>query len=146
MDVNPEAVELCRQRLVKPYKTQSKLLALGEDVYKTKSNMELNILQQFDCDIVQRNKGIDALTKKHYLSAPAAIKIQKKDETFGQAVNLLYNASLKRHCVFMILITYEYDWGKKYMVPDNMIVINNYESQMLQYINEKIHQLEQGIV
>ena len=32
------------------------------------------------------------------------------------------------------------------MVPDNMIVINNYESQMLQYINEKIHQLEQGIV
>ncbi|MCI9045193.1 MAG: site-specific DNA-methyltransferase [Peptococcaceae bacterium] len=146
VDVNPEAVELCRQRLVKPYKTQSKLLALGEDVYKTKSNMELNILQQFDCDIVQRNKGIDALTKKHYLSAPAAIKIQKKDETFGQAVNLLYNASLKRHCVFMILITYEYDWGKKYMVPDNMIVINNYESQMLQYINEKIHQLEQGIV
>ena len=46
----------------------------------------------------------------------------------------------------MILITYEYDWGKKYMVPDNLIVINNYESQMLQYINEKIHQLEQGIV
>ena len=77
IDINPAAIELCKARLEEPTKTESVLLKLGKQAYQTKTAKELAILQQFNCDIVQRNRGIDAILKKHYLGAPVALKIQK---------------------------------------------------------------------
>ena len=120
IDINPEAINLCQQRLAQPFKTNSALLRVGADAYKTKTEEELSILKQFDCDIVQRNKGIDAFLKKYYLNAPVALKIQKKAETFQEASQLLLAAAMKKKCSFMVLITYETDWQEEAEVSDEV--------------------------
>lgn len=139
IDINSEAIKLCRQRLEAPFKTNSNLLKVGANSYKTKTEEELSILREFDCDIVQRNKGIDAILKKHYLSAPIALKIQKANETFTEAVQLLHTAGTKKNCSFVVLITHEAEWeNNSYIVPTNMIILSRYETQFNDIINKKI--------
>ena len=143
IDINPAAIELCKKRLDSPSKTESTLLKVGANAYSTKSEHELAILRQFDCDIVQRNRGIDAILKKHYMNAPVAVKIQKKNETVEQAVRLLMDAGKKRNCSFTVLILQnEIAPHEIYDVPDNMIVLNSYEleihQKIEQYMNEEL--------
>ncbi len=139
IDINPAAIELCKNRLEQPVKTQSILLKLGQEAYKTKTEKELSILQQFDCDIVQRNRGIDAILKKYYMGFPVAIKIQKEDETIQQAISLLHNAGLKRNCSFLILITQKNDSASKDDIPENMIILNSYELEVEKRIDELVN-------
>lgn len=132
IDINPDAVALTKSRLEAPYKTSSTLLKVGEDAYKTKSEEDLLILRQFDCNIVQRNRGIDALLKKHYLDSPVAIKIQRKDESLFDAIHLLKDASQKKKCSFSVLVVNNESWkDSKNDVPSNMIVIERYQTQLM---------------
>ena len=138
IDINPDAIDLCKKRLETPFKTNSNLLNSGIGAYKTKTEEEMSILKQFDCVVVQRNKGIDAFLKKYYLDAPVAIKIQKDDETFSDTVKALYRAGMKKNCSFMILITKESDWqNKDYNIPMNVIVLSTYETQFNEIIERK---------
>lgn len=139
IDTNPSAIELCERRLQLPTKTESTLLKVGSKAYLTKTDKEMAILQQFECDIVQRNKGIDAILKKHYLNGPVAIKIQKNDETVAQAVKLLWEAGEKRNCSFLVLILQTQDTTDvRYSIPTNMIMLNSYELEMEEQINQII--------
>lgn len=135
IDTNPDAVALTEERLSKPFKTNSNLLKVGVDAYKTKTESDLSILSQFDCDIVQRNKGIDAFLKKHYLNKPVAIKIQKETESLSEAIQLLFAASKKKDCSFSVLITYDTEFLYQ-VVPENMILIPRYTSQFEKAIGQ----------
>lgn len=140
IDINPSAINLCKNRLDAPTKTESTLLKIGSQAYLTKSEKELAVLQQFDCDIVQRNRGIDAILKKYYLGAPVAIKIQKSNETVTQAISLLAEAGIKKKCSFLVLILQEDANGiELYNVPSNMIILNCYELEMQKRIGEYIN-------
>ncbi len=121
IDKNPEAINLSERRLNAPIKTESILLKKGKDSYKTKTDKDIAILNQFDCNIVQRNKGIDAILKKLYNGQPIALKIQK--EPFEESVKLLNEASKKKNCKFSILISEEF--GE---VPNNIILLNPHDS------------------
>lgn len=129
IDINAEAVALAKSRLITPFKTSSSLLKKGASAYKTKTATELAILNQFDCNVVQRNKGIDAFLKKHYAGAPVAIKIQKDTETFEEALSLLNNASLKKNCRYSVLITDKKDFNEL-EIPNNIIILNSYAIQL----------------
>ena len=140
IDINPSAIDLCKNRLDAPTKTESTLLKIGSQAYLTKSEKELAVLQQFDCDIVQRNRGIDAILKKYYLGAPVAIKIQKSNETVTQAISLLAEAGIKKKCSFLVLILQDDANGiELYNVPANMINLNSYELEMQKRIGEYIN-------
>ena len=139
IDINSAAVDLTEKRLNAPVKTESILLKVGHKAYQTKTEKEMAILSQFDCDIVQRNKGIDAILKKHYLNAPVALKIQKPDESIAQAIKLLHGAGEKRNCSFLVLILQNSTPSDTLRnVPSNMIVLNSYELEMEQQINQYI--------
>jgi len=127
IDISKDAVEMAQKRLITPFKTDSTLLRVGVDSYKTKTERELKILSQFECDIVQRNRGIDAFLKKHYLGLPVALKIQKENETILEAINLLQNAGEKKKCSFTVLI-YSKNENSMFLadeisVPKNMILL-----------------------
>lgn len=139
MDVNADAIELSRARLCAPVITESRLLKIGAMSYHTKSPEEMAILSQFECDIVQRNKGIDAFLKKYYLDAPVAIKIQKQTESIHEAIALLHAAGEKRKCSFTVLIVR----GGEYpllegLAPENMIIINSHNSEVERRLSERI--------
>ena len=135
IDNNHDAIELCRERLQSPQKTESHLLKVGSAAYKTKSEYELSILRQFDCDVVQRNKGIDGFLKEFYDGHPVAIRIQKNGETFSEALRLLLNAGKKKKCSYMILITDDAYENNKIMLPHNVIVLNTRSSQFKKIIS-----------
>ena len=137
IDINLNAVELTKLRLQQPSKTTSTLLQIGEKAYETKSSEKLSILKQMDCNIVQRNKGIDAFLKKHYLNAPVAIKIQDKEQNIIDAIEALYNAGKNKKCSFTILLTNCREI-EKINIPENMIIIQQYETKIASCIKEKL--------
>lgn len=137
MDISKEAVELSQSRLEAPVKSSSILLKKGVDAYKTKTEEELAILKQFACDIVQRNKGMDAILKKHYLDAPVAIKIKKENESMTEAIQLLTVAGKKKKCSFTILIADDSIFLEE-IVPDNMIILKRYDIEAQKQIEAKI--------
>lgn len=139
IDINSEAVSLTKERLESPSKTSSILMKVGVDAYKTKTEDELSILGQFDCDIVQRNKGIDAFLKKYYLGHPVAIKLQKENESLSEAIQLLKNAAQKKKCSFSVLITNASEQLKETDdTPSNMIVLQRYQTQLMAQLNERV--------
>lgn len=139
IDINSEAVSLTKERLESPSKTSSILMKVGVDAYKTKTEDELSILGQFDCDIVQRNKGIDAFLKKYYLGHPVAIKLQKENESLSEAIQLLKNAAQKKKCSFSVLITNASEQLKETNdTPSNMIVLQRYQTQLMAQLNERV--------
>ena len=128
IDINHEAIIISEKRLKNPYKTESKLLRVGENFYKTKNDFEAAILKLLDCKIVQRNKGIDGFLKKYYQEAPVAVKIQKPTESFHEAVNLLFTEAKKKKCSAMILIRIKKDNIIDHInIPSNMIIIDEYK-------------------
>lgn len=136
IDTNKDAIELSRRRLAQPYKTVSALLRDGEGSYRTKTAEELSVLSQFDCEIVQRNKGIDAFLRRHYSGCPVAIRIQREHEPFWSALSLLKRASDKKGCSYGVLITHEKGWTGQ--VPANIFVINRYGTQLEIELEERI--------
>jgi site-specific DNA-methyltransferase (adenine-specific) len=140
IDINADAIQIAESRLQAPQKTTSVLLKIGEAAYKTKTAEELAILHQFNCDIVQRNRGIDAFLKKHYLGHPVAIKIQRHDETFVDSLQRLEQASKKKKCSFAILITFEKNWKEFMPIPRNIFVINQYCTQFELMVDELLSQ------
>ena len=139
IDINPEAIELSRKRLEEPCKTTSNLLKVGAAAYQTKTEEELSILRQFHCDIVQRNRGIDAILKKHYSGGPVAIRIQRDAEAFEEAMQLLDAAGRKKHCSFTVLIASSKGWhGQKTKIPPNMVILESYETQLEASLEDRL--------
>lgn len=137
IDISRDAVEISENRLKNPYKTESRLLKLGIESYKTKGDVDNAILNQLDCDVVQRNKGIDGFLKKYYKNAPVAVKIQKATESFSDAVELLKNAGKKKKCSATILIRTQNDNLTRHAdIPSNMIIIDDYKIQLERELEE----------
>ncbi len=137
IDVNEEALKLAENRLSNPVKTSSSLLELGKSKYDEKSDFEKNILGQFACNIVQRNKGIDAILIKLYKGGPVAIKIQKENEHLSESINLLYQASQKKKCTLMVLIRTSNDIELfEPQIPNDMIIIDSYRLNLDKHLIE----------
>ena len=137
IDISRDAVEISENRLKNPYKTESRLMKLGIESYKTKSDVDSAILNQLDCDVVQRNKGIDGFLKKYYKNAPVAVKIQKATESFSEAVELLKNAGKRKKCSATVLIRTQNDNLTRHVdIPSNMIIIDDYKIQLEHELEE----------
>lgn len=137
IDISRDAVEISKNRLKNPYKTESRLMKLGIESYKTKSDVDSAILNQLDCDVVQRNKGIDGFLKKYYKNAPVAVKIQKATESFSEAVELLKNAGKRKKCSATVLIRTQNDNLTRHVdIPSNMIIIDDYKLQLEHELEE----------
>ena len=131
IDINSAAIELSKKRLENPIKSESHLLKLGVKAYQTKTEDELAILQSLDCNIVQRNKGIDAILRQHYLGKPVAVKLQKESESIVDAISLLSEAGKKRCCSFLVLVLREpLHADGAVCIPTNMVVLTRHETEM----------------
>ncbi len=117
IDLNPEAVRITKERLDNPFKSESALLQKGRESYFVKKNPIYDCLKLFDCRLVQRNRGIDAILNQFYDGRPVALKVQRPDETFAEAVRLLSQAGRSRHCFCTVLISTEQG-----PVPTDMIL------------------------
>ena len=86
-------------------------------------------MKQLDCQIVQRNKGMDAILTKQYRGAPVAVKLQKEAETAAEAAVLLQAVGKKKNCRMTVLILREADKAPL-KFPDDMLVLTSYKPKL----------------
>ncbi len=104
IDISKEAVELTRQRLAEPVKTDSNLLKNGVDSYRNADDEALSLLNGIPHTPVQRNKGIDALLEATFKGIPIPVRVQRHGETIGEAACALHKAACSKNAERMILI------------------------------------------
>ncbi|MUN75774.1 DNA-methyltransferase, partial [Enterococcus casseliflavus] len=109
IDMSEDAVNLTKERLENPLKTNSRLLEKGEDKYLNKTEKELGILRNLNAIVVQRNKGIDGFLKDYYKEKPVSIQIQKDTESLEEAKEYLIKASKSKGCILKILIKTKFE-------------------------------------
>lgn len=104
IDVSEDAVEIARQRLENPSKSESNLLLVGRDAYANADEEALALLQGLDVVPVQRNRGIDAFVRGDIDGYPIPIRVQRPDETIPEAAALLHRAGSTKNAPLMILV------------------------------------------
>lgn len=92
IDESEAAVDLSRERLKKPIKTESNLLRKGRDSYLNVDSNALDFLQGVEFNPVQRNKGIDAILVEQFENAPVLVRVQKAKEPLTDAMLMLKKA------------------------------------------------------
>lgn len=130
-DISKDACNLSNQRLVALIKSESEVLKKGKSAYENKNEKELAILKQFDCEVVQRNKGLDGILRKKIDNSLIGIKIQKETETLYDAYSLLEYAMKKRGFKKSILIkTHDDILDLNINNTESVIIIESYEYQL----------------
>lgn len=133
VDISKEAVDLAEKRLEVLVKTESILLKKGKKAYQNLTEEQIAILKSLNAVPVQRNSGIDGFLSDYINGRPVSMKIQKPDETLGEAVQKLYVASQKKRCEAMILIRTHIDVVSVMefdAIPDGVIILDSYEMQI----------------
>ena len=104
IDQLKEAIELSKQRLNNPIKTESNLLKKGKKAYINQDPKITEFLKRLHIIPVQRNKGIDGFLKIQKLVKPIPVRIQKENETLEDALRFLIQACKKNGYQKKILI------------------------------------------
>lgn len=104
IDISPDAVQLSKDRLKTPIKSESVLLQKGRKAYLNVDEEALNIISSLDIIPVQRNQGIDAILKQNYRGKPVPIRVQRQGESLHKALSLLHKASQAKGALKSILV------------------------------------------
>ena len=104
IDQLKEAIELSKQRLNNPIKTESNLLKKGKKSYLNQDPKMTELLHRLNIIPVQRNKGIDGFLKIKKCVKPIPVRIQKENETLEDALRFLIQACKKNRYQKKVLI------------------------------------------
>lgn len=104
IDKSPEAVELSKNRIENPVKTESNLLKNGRESYINADKTALSLLSGIEFNPVQRNKGIDAILVEQFKGSPILVRVQRKNESVNDAASLLAKAMKSKKSKKSILI------------------------------------------
>lgn len=139
IDKSIDAVELTKERIENPVKTESNLLKNGRDSYKSADNDALGLLKGVDYNPVQRNKGIDAILVDLYKESPVLVRVQKQHETLAEAANFLLKAKKTKRSKKVILIqTNEIDLFDYVIEDDSLVLLQSPSLEIKKALKEKL--------
>lgn len=140
MDSSEEAVNLARQRLVSPEKTESALLQKGRAAYANADKDALSLLQGMDMVPVQRNIGIDAFLNISKKSSLVPVRVQRQGEALSEAAHKLHQAAKSKNASKAILIRTHEEIKLLFgtHLPESIIVVDAPAFQIKQKISELI--------
>ncbi|MBI5290506.1 MAG: site-specific DNA-methyltransferase [Chloroflexi bacterium] len=140
IDISTDAIRLSESRLFEPIRTESDVLALGEDRYLEKSEYERSILKAISAVPVERNNGIDGFLKFHVNGRPVSIRIQKRDEDIESAKQRLIQASRSKNCSVMILVR-THRQSERLFAPEaddsNVVVVDAYDLMIDEWLENR---------
>lgn len=126
VDISDDAVELAKERLKKPIKSDSLLMQKGRETYLTADKESISLLKGLDLIPVQRNKGIDAILRRQYEGTPILLRVQKQSEPLAEAAKLLSKAAKKKGALKAILVrTEQSSLFSDEILPDNISVLDS---------------------
>lgn len=104
IDISEDAIEITKKRLEEPVRSDSLLLKNGKEAYLNQDDQVLELLDRLKAVPVQRNKGIDGFIAMNGSIKPIPVRIQRKDESFETARNMLLLACRKNRFKTKILV------------------------------------------
>ena len=104
IDQSKDAVDLSRQRIEHPIKTESALLKKGRKSYQNADQNALSLLQGISYNPVHRNKGIDAILVELHEGSPVLVRVQKENESILEVATLLQKSMKTKRAKKAILI------------------------------------------
>jgi site-specific DNA-methyltransferase (adenine-specific) len=137
VDNNKEAINLCNRRINEYYVSDS---AVKDGNYMNFYNLDKKIkdmLISFNAIPVERNRGIDGI-----LSTPKGImgiRFQRQNETVGEIIELINNASKNKKIIKKIIIK-NFDSDLFEIIPDDIVIIDSLEYK----INKEIKKQEKA--
>lgn len=138
IDKSADAVQLSKERILNPVKTDSNLLKNGRESYLNSDKEALGLLAGIPFNPVQRNKGIDAILVEKFENAPILVRVQKKHETLSEAASYLLKAKKTKQSKRVILIqTQENDLFDELEGQEEMIVLQSPSILISRVLNGK---------
>lgn len=128
IDSYSEAVELSRQRVQNPVRSESRLLDEGRDAFQNLPVEVVKILSDLPVKLVQRNRGIDAIHDQFIDGLPVVLRVQRPGEDLTDAANRLQRAGRRKNAALFILIRTELDNCQQSfldMIPEDVHVIDS---------------------
>ena len=104
MDISSDAVNLSRERVSNPVRTESNLLKKGAESYLTNDPWVDRHLAGLDYTRVQRNSGIDALLREQIEGRPCFVRVQREGESLSDAALLLRRSSANKGNVALMVV------------------------------------------
>lgn len=139
IDKSTEAVNLSLNRLKNPVKTNSNLLKNGRESYVNADKEALNLLKGIDFNPVQRNKGIDAILVDTYEGCPVLVRVQKQNETLGEAASYLLKAmKIKKSKKVILIQTQEYGLFDQDVSHEGMIILQSPSMQITECLKKEL--------
>jgi site-specific DNA-methyltransferase (adenine-specific) len=114
IDSSEQALLITQKRLNNPVKTASKLFEQGKDAYQNADNPISSYLSPDSYNLVQRNRGIDAILKTKIQDKLVLVRVQRQTETIAQATLALLQATQKKINVLPVLIVTMEDGFSEY--------------------------------
>lgn len=126
IDISEDALEITRQRLQNPIRTESRLLQQGRDAYLNADEGSLLLLEGLEYVPVQRNKGIDAILKRDVRGKPVLIRVQRPEETILEAAGFLQQASRGKNAAALFVVARQrggyFEFAGQF--PPNLFIVN----------------------
>ena len=141
IDLSTEAVQLSRERIKKPIRSDSNLLKKGRDAYRNLPEEVIQILKLLPVKPVQRNNGIDAIHDQFIDGKPVVLRIQRKGETLMHAASKLQQAGQKKGASLMLLIRTEQSKQQKSFVdfvPNSVRVVDSPILSIQKHIDDRL--------
>lgn len=138
LDSSEEAVNLSRDRLLTPEKTESALLQKGRASYANADKNALSLLQGLDLVPVHRNSGIDAFLKITTVNSLVPVRVQRQGEALSEAAHKLHRAAKSKNAKRAILIHIHDDTKLLFgnSIPESILVIDAPSFQIKQRVME----------
>lgn len=104
IDVSEDAVSLTKRRLNESVRSNSRLLEVGREAYRSVDETVMAMLQGLEYVPVHRNNGIDAILKQDFDGGPVPIRVQRSGETLHDAALKLSRASAGKGAKLMFVV------------------------------------------
>ena len=141
IDLSTEAVQLSRERIKKPIRSDSNLLKKGRDAYRNLPEKVIQILNLLPVKPVQRNSGIDAIHDQFIGGKPVVLRVQRDGETLRQAASKLQQAGQKKGAALMLLIRTEQPKLQESFVdfvPNSVRIVDSPNLSIQKHIDDRL--------
>jgi site-specific DNA-methyltransferase (adenine-specific) len=137
IDRSEEAIELTKNRIENPFKTDSSLLKKGRQAYRNADEEALAHLAGLDILPVQRNASIDAFLRVEGGMLP--MRVQRKGENLVMLAKKLARAALSKGAKSAILIRTQRDMElfSLEMLPETVEVIDSVALSVEERLEER---------
>lgn len=146
IDSSSEAVELARQRIANPVRSDSRLLRIGRAAYRNLPKEVINLLRQLPVKLVQRNSGFDAIHNEFVNGKPVVLRVQRKGEGLAEAAVKLQRAGKTKDAALLILVKTEAESRQQTffdLFPEDVHVIESLEVAVQSKLENILQQLHQ---